>query len=123
MILPPFTTIVPQRGHGDCGIAALATFLGRSYEDVFEATIGIAPSPHHRGLWMSQIMRVAATFGVTLRRRRKFNIDEDTGIIGIRRDHVGVLREGIVIDSDGPMVWFEPAMSLDSYGPLLRLED
>lgn len=129
MTLPPFTVIVGQRGHGDCGIAALAILLGKPYDDVFEAAAHVARKPHSRGLWMAEIQRIARSLGVELKKRRKVNLEEDAGILGVgagETSHVVVLRDGVILDPADSSIWFDPLMYVTAFLPLgtiLRLED
>jgi hypothetical protein len=64
-------------------------------------------------MFTSQILRTATALGVTLRRKRVFDTETDQGIVIIvyereqEDDHVMVLREGLLFDTD-LSVW-EPA--------------
>lgn len=73
---------VRQRKSGDCGVAALASYLGESYEDVYVACARV--DPVHRsakGLWAWEVIKIAAVLGVKLRRRLKYDLDEDEGVL------------------------------------------
>ncbi len=125
MSLPPFSVVVVQRGVGDCGIAALAMLTGKSYEDVLEAASRVQPRAHHKGLWMKQIQRIAAALGTNLHNRRKFNLEEDCGILSVDA-HVVMVRDGVVIDPQDGCVWFDTGLFAEipaTVGPILRLED
>lgn len=126
MTLPPVFFVIQQRGSGDCTIAALAILLGSTYEDVLEAAGQVARKPHRRGMWTTQIIKVAAALGATLVRKQKFNLEEDAGIlcVGGVVPHVVVLRDGLLIDPADGCVWLEPQITYAGpvlTGPLLRL--
>jgi len=102
-----------MRGDYDCGIAALATLFSVPYEDVYAAaytTFGVWPK---KGLWLTEVSRVAQALGhPPARRKRKPDLELDTGILHVERtkgiggnQHLVVLRHGgIVIDPDGGVV-------------------
>lgn len=107
----PVMRVVTARGIGDCGIACLAMMLGKSYEDVFAAAVAHTHDKivHKHGMWVSQIMRVAKEMGVTLHRRKKWDLESSVGILGMtnrntEEGHVVVLKEGYIIDVDGT-IW------------------
>lgn len=94
---------VEGREQADCAIAALAMFLGMTYEDVLRAVTKLGvPQAGKVGLTTHEIRRVAAACGTPLRLRRKIE-EDDYGIL-LLRDHAMVLRAGLVFDPVGA-VW------------------
>jgi hypothetical protein len=112
--------VVPQRKDWDCGVAALATLLGKSYGDVSAAVRELFPDGQAKirraGLNIYETETVAAHFGVTLRRRYRTkgngHLEGGTGILGILSPkmhwagHWVVLKDGThVVEPDGGEVW------------------
>lgn len=101
----PTVRITERRTDGDCAIVALAQLIGLSYEDALEAMVAVADAAHHRGVYVTQLVEAAKRIGVTLKRKRKFDPDEATGILLLTctknrfdRQHVALLRWGLVFD-------------------------
>ena len=92
---PPVLHVVPQREIADCAVSALASFCGVSYEDALRAVCAVDETGAAMGLYIPQIIEAAAELGVTLKKKRRVNLDADHGILHIRfRDgyrHVVVL--------------------------------
>lgn len=123
-----------QKDSGDCGIACIHMLSGRSYTDVVKA------APHHsykHGMTMKQIVETAATVGLTLRHRRKYDLSDDRGILGLipdpthngktkRDEHVVLLLEGHIYDTYAGRLWLDIGMFLQQeryrVGTLLRVE-
>jgi ABC-type bacteriocin/lantibiotic exporter with double-glycine peptidase domain len=112
----------PQRGEGDCTIACLAMLCNMTYEDALGAMTTIAgPKAHRRGAWNTQIIAAAAKFGVTLVEHKKFvAFEHATGILAVsilvkrrRKQHVVVLRWGLLFDPDDGVVW-EPETYIET---------
>lgn len=117
----------PQHTKGDCALAALAMLLHVSYEDVLATAAQIVTRPHERGLYLTEIERVASQLGHRLKRTRSYSLDDDTGILGVRNkeyQHVVVIRDGILADPVDGEVWFDPAAYIAAigavHGPLLK---
>jgi hypothetical protein len=91
-----------QREPTDCGIVALAMYLGVSYEDVLRAVSVTDRCQGRGGLWTRTLQRVSKRLGHTLKIRRRFDL-EDYGVIRLP-DHAAVLRSGLVLNTDGT-VW------------------
>jgi ABC-type bacteriocin/lantibiotic exporter with double-glycine peptidase domain len=94
----PIVSMIPQRHDADCGVAVLAMFLGISYED---ALLAIGPENRNvlrSGLWLRQLCRASDSLGVPLRQKRKWDPEEDDGIVQILLpgpvNHFVLLREG-----------------------------
>lgn len=97
----PLVVMVPQRHQTDCGAAALAMFLSVSYEEVL---LALGDGPLKGGVWFSQLIRAAQTFGVTLRRKPKWDPETEEGLAQIRLrhgpHHVLLLRAGLFFETD-----------------------
>ena len=127
--MPAVVRCQVSRGEGDCSIVALATLLERSYEDVLGVAVSISRHvrPHQRGLYMNEIKRIAKQFGVTLRLRRRFDLEEDEGIFGYVHDardegHVAYGKRGLVWDTDGTVWELDAYLAATGYRPVSLLE-
>jgi hypothetical protein len=59
--------LVVSRAIGDCGIAALATYLEQSYEDVYTEAAKVDPERRGKsGIHLTALKRIARAFGCTL---------------------------------------------------------
>lgn len=73
------TRVVKQRTPSDCGLAALVTY------QVDAAVRRIDPEMHGLdGLYNREIVAAAKLLGFDLRPSRRFNLDEDEGVLRIR---------------------------------------
>ena len=103
-----------QRKGFDCGVAALASFVGVDYEDAYVCAAAVTPT-FKRGLTVKEMIGMGTAFGITLDRVdfRKVDLLEHTGILGVNwhksmwKKHGGcghwvVLRRGTIIDPVGP---------------------
>lgn len=104
-----------RQGH-DCGVAALASFVGSRYEDMYVAAIAASDSFMRRqGLSIADMIRMARGFGRTLVpvHYRQVDLDEHVGILGVNwhrsmwkkhgaTGHWVILRAGTIIDPAGP---------------------
>lgn len=105
--------LMPQRAGGDCGIAALATYLEMAYEDVY-----VAASEEDRarrgksGMEAKRLLRISSKLGAELRLHKNSGADLDNreGLLMVkwRRPvkgfswHVVALDHGVVADpADG----------------------
>lgn len=107
--------LVLQRTPGDCGIAALATLIEQTYEDVYVATARVDRKTRGRsGIHLGALVAVAHRLGVRLRLKRKriLNLEEDEGLLvvtwapGSRHEvgiaHLVAVGHGVVVDpADG----------------------
>lgn len=105
-----------QRRGYDCGVAALASFIGCSYEDAYVAAAAQSASFLRRqGLTIPDMISMAAAFGRRLVRKHytRVDLDEDGGILGVNwhrsqwkrhgsTGHWVVLIHGTIIDPSGP---------------------
>jgi ABC-type bacteriocin/lantibiotic exporter with double-glycine peptidase domain len=104
-----------RKGH-DCGVAALASFVGSSYEDCYVAAAAqSATFLRRQGLTIPDMIAMARAFGRTLRplHYRRVDLDEHIGILGVNwhksqwkrhgaTGHWVILRAGTIIDPSGP---------------------
>lgn len=100
----PFLQVVPQRHSSDCAIACLAMLLGVTYE----ASLLAFGSELHNGAQTRAIKRAARKLGRVLRWSRRFDLETDTGLLSVRSakwsgDHMVVLKEGLVVDTDASL--------------------
>jgi hypothetical protein len=92
-----------QRESADCAIAALAMYLGVTYEDVLRVVAVTDRAQGRTGLWTRTLQRIAAVMGHRLLVRRTFDWEESYGIVRFH-NHAAVLRNGLVINGDGT-IW------------------
>ena len=111
----PFVTLVIQRQHGDCGLAALAMLLGLSYEDVLAAAVTRRrPKPHVGGMYTREVTFLARRLGTPLAFTRTWDLETDCGLLTVEKtkitaadtftQHLVLLKFGLVFDTDGT-VW------------------
>lgn len=135
----PLIRIVPSKSSeivGDCGICALGTLLHKTYEDIVVIADQFYGASWKNGLWATQIIAIAEQFGVELIKRRKYDLDVDTGILICKvierypntkpkaQDHAVLLHDGKIFDWD-MTVWDPDAFKSHysaKFGTLLRLE-
>lgn len=115
----PILRIELQRTEWDCGIATLGMLTGRMYEEVLVVAAQVAPTLLTCGMTWVQMKKVARLLGfrATIKRKRAIDMEADTGILCVsspkwKADHVVVLREGLIIDTDGSL--WEPATFLSA---------
>jgi len=105
-----------QRRSNDCGVAALASYIGTTYEDAYAAAVVMSKGfVRGQGLSIPDMMAIAEVFGRPLKKVhwRRVDLDGDsTGILGINwhrstwrihgcQGHWVVLRRGTIIDPSG----------------------
>ena len=101
---PIVTTLVPGREPADCVVSSLAMYLNVSYEDALRAvTMADKEFFGKKGIWTRQIKKAAKLLGQPLKLKRKFDFNEDYGLL-LLNDHCTILRNGLVIDPD-KTVW------------------
>lgn len=109
----PILHVIVQRESADCGVAALAMYLGVGYEDVLRAVTMADRNQGKKGLWTRTMQRVAARLGHTLKLRKVMDMESDYGILRLPA-HVVVLRNGLVFDTNGT-VWDAEAYLADQH--------
>ncbi len=73
-----------QRTDEDCGVAALASYTGIPYEDVYiEAAKVDRRHRGKKGLYNFEVIAIARRLGVSLRSTRTFNLDQDAGVLRV----------------------------------------
>lgn len=109
--------VIKQREDSDCSVAVLAMLAGISYEDALRVACGVDDEGATDGLYITQLIAAAADLEITLKRRRSFNINTDSGILYLidkKNDfnrHVVILKKGVIIDTNDT-IWFDPAKFL-----------
>jgi ABC-type bacteriocin/lantibiotic exporter with double-glycine peptidase domain len=111
----PILRVVVQRHTMDCGVACLAMICGVSYENALVAIAQDQPNVCSVGIWFTELRRAAKRLGFKLKAKRRVDLAEDTGILNLssskwRSDHVVVLREGLIVETDGTL--WEPDVFL-----------
>jgi ABC-type bacteriocin/lantibiotic exporters, contain an N-terminal double-glycine peptidase domain len=108
--------LVLQRALGDCGLAALATLIEQSYEDVYVATAAVDKKARGRnGIHLGALCDVAKRLGVLLRLKRHRNLDEDEGLLVVTwaadsrhevgTPHLVAVGHGVIVDpADGTVL-------------------
>lgn len=100
----------------DCAVATMAMLLNRSYEEVL---VAFAHNVIAQGASIRQIQLAARKIGVKLSwRRGPIDMETDTGILVVsgekwKADHLVILKEGLVIDTDAT-IW-EPDVFMAAY--------
>lgn len=97
----------------DCAIAAISLATGLSYETVLGTAMNIQPLATMHGMSMKAIRAALSALGYTSKVRRKFDLDEDTGILwltGKRDSHVVYLWEGRIVEPSlgRRELWLDP---------------
>lgn len=101
---PIITKMIVGREASDCAIVALAMYLDKSYEDVLRAASEVDRKHKGKyGLYENEIKKIAQSLGVVLKRKKVVDFEDDYGILNMP-DHVAVLRNGLVIDTNGT-IW------------------
>lgn len=123
-----------SEAHGDCAIAALSLACGASYEEAVAACVTAVPKALDRGMTLKELEKAARGLGFATRRRLKYDVDDDTGILSVMvpgdhsTEHCVYLWEGRVVEpmSDRRQLWLSATAFLSHYGykagTLLALE-
>ncbi len=118
-----FHQLHQQRGKRDCGVATLATLIGRSYEETLLAAVSVSPNVWKKGLYSSDLIRIAAMFQTEIIRRTTVDVEEHSGILELKfpskREHFVLLLNGLIFDPQEPagQVW-----DADTYCKKFRAE-
>jgi ABC-type bacteriocin/lantibiotic exporter with double-glycine peptidase domain len=103
-----FIKMVPQRHKTDCGVCTLAMLCEVSYE---EALLAIGQKRViTKGVQLRAVRDAAKKLGRRLVLKRGFDLDTDTGILGIVSEtwdfeHLVILKDGMIIDAQDQTVW------------------
>ncbi len=77
--------LVKQRTDGDCGVASVAMIAEQSYEDAYIAATQVQPECRgKRGLHNKEVVEIAKRLGMKLSPKRKYDLDDDEGILRVR---------------------------------------
>lgn len=101
----PIIKAIYQRYDADCGVACLAMVCGVTYENALVAVAQHNPDVCMLGCWQEHLVAAAQILGFTLKPKRRFDLETDTGILNVtiptmKSDHLVVLWEGRIIDTD-----------------------
>lgn len=120
----PVLRMVEQRGDNDCGVAALATYSGMNYEDVYHAyAVTSGKAVHKTGVTMTDIIAAASALGFNMSLRRRVRLDDDFGILAVKTpkrktpEHVVVLYEGHIYDTDRTVWEAEDFLKAEGWNP------
>lgn len=103
-----------KKGDSDCGIAAMAIILRRDPEEVLIAAAKIAPTVWTKGLFCTEMVRVARRLKVKARwlTSGQFDPEDATGVLWVSyhdstKEHCVALIDGKVIDPEHtpPSLW------------------
>ena len=114
---PDMVRIVRQDGISpDCAVATLAMLCGVGYGEALAAF----PKPHRvlkAGVYLTELQSAAKRLGINTARRKRFDIEEDTGIMHVsgKDEHLVFLWAGRIIEGNGEC-WLEPLCYLDANG-------
>jgi ABC-type bacteriocin/lantibiotic exporter with double-glycine peptidase domain len=108
--------VLQSERHGDCAIATLASYLGRTYEEVLFAAARVSRGDVlERGLHTTEMVRIAKRLGTKLRELQweRVDVDEATGILTVNARihdqtyalHTVLFRHGDIIDCRDGTVW------------------
>lgn len=103
--------LVLQRASGDCGVAALATLLEQSYEDVYVASTKVDKKARGKnGIHLGAVQAIGKILGVSFLLKRH-HAEEDEGLLTVLWGkghahpfdaHLVALSHGVIADpADG----------------------
>jgi hypothetical protein len=122
----PLVVIPRSQEAADCGVVALALWLGLPYSQVAAAVATVRPLALVNGMYQSEIQKVARIFDRTLKVRRRFNLDDKpSGLLMLDMGdghHAVVLFEGVII-SDGKVWNYDAFMTQAKAKPLSLLTE
>lgn len=94
----------------DCGLACIRMLSQAHPDEVHAAAFRASPKLYQRGMYGSELIRIAKALGMTMQRRDEWT-DDDIGVLDVRwrrRDggrHFAVFFQGVIIDPYDGMVW------------------
>lgn len=98
-----------QKDAADCGISALAMLLGKPYVEVFQVAEAVSPKCAKRGLWNTELRRIAKRLGVTLKVVKPVpELTEATGILDVQKPkqgHYALIFQGVLINPADGLIW------------------
>ena len=113
---PILVRVVKQDGTlPDCAVAAVAMLCGVTYGE----SLAAFPKPQsvvRIGAYLTEIVAAAKVLGVKTKIRKRFDVDEDTGILHVsgKDEHIVLLWDGRVIDGNGEC-WLSASTYLGVY--------
>ncbi len=113
---PEMVRFVRQDGElPDCAVASLAMLCGVGYSEALAAF----PKPHRvikAGAYLTEIQSAAKKLGVKTKQRKRFDLEEDTGILYVsgEDEHLVFLWAGRVIEGNGEC-WLNSLLYLTTY--------
>ena len=115
----PIIKAIYQRYNMDCGVACLAMVCGVTYEAALVAVAQQQPDVCASGVWTKHLVAGAKHLGFTLRKRQRFDLEADTGILNVssglwHNDHLVVLWEGRIIDTDAGLYMQDVYFSINN---------
>ena len=95
---------------GDCAVCAIAMTLGLPYWKVVQAAEIVCKNVRKQGLWNTEIDRTIKQLGIKAKRTRRFNVNEDTGLLTVdygkgKGAHAVSLFNGTIIDPEDTTLW------------------
>lgn len=120
---PAFIRVCSQRHNNDCAVCCFVMLLGVSYEVALLAVGKVDPQVATNGLYFTQLKKAAAGLGMTLKTKRKYDVMNDVGILGVKfpdkAEHAVILFRGTIIDPDGGIVWDDVESYVEATGASL----
>lgn len=110
--------LVLQRTKRDCSVACLASITGQSYEKTLMA---FRHPVYDQGASSRQILDAARRMGVEPKWSRKYDLENDQGMLAVRSelfqgdDHLVLLISGHIIDLDDPASLWEADDYLEAF--------
>ncbi len=113
---PPVVMWIPRSNdHGDCVVVAMAMLCCFSYEETLSACLQANPTVLSTGMTIQQTKCALDLLGFKGRARKKFDIEEDTGLLWVvdneHDSHVTLLWAGRIINPshfDRTALWLDP---------------
>lgn len=111
---PAMVRLVGQSGiETDCVVAALASLLGLTYNQMLIHCAAVSPNVLSTGMFWKDAQQAALRAGIKTKVLRRFDAEEATGVLCVRRkrdgkleEHVAFLWAGRVCDGDNEL-WLD----------------
>lgn len=101
--------------HNDCVLVSLCQATGYSYEETLAAALAVKPEALDAGITPHETRSILKTMGYRARVRRKYDLDEDTGVLFVANPkqeyHAVYLWAGRIINTTKPdrgALWLDP---------------
>lgn len=107
---PVAVEIVVMKDASDCGVCALAMLLGQPYVEVYRAAEALSPQCSRRGLWNTELTRIARKLGAVLSivKPVPHDLSEATWILAVQKPkqaHYVMLFEGVILNPADGLAW------------------